>query len=157
MIDAHTIVNADGGWIRLDDRVWIEAHGYVSSEDGHVTLGTRVYVGPGVALYGKGGLRVGHDTIIGPHVVITAQTPIYMSATQPLLDQGYVAKGITIGRDVGIGANATVLDGVTIGDGAVVAAGAVVTKSVPPLAVVAGTPAQQVAERGSAPDPSASR
>lgn len=48
---------------------------------------------------------------------------------------------VTIGNDVWIGMNATILSGVTIGDGAVVAAGAMVTKDVPPYAIVAGNPA----------------
>lgn len=47
----------------------------------------------------------------------------------------------SIGNDVYIGANVTVLDGVHIGDGSVIGAGAVVTKDVPPYAVVAGVPA----------------
>jgi acetyltransferase-like isoleucine patch superfamily enzyme len=47
-----------------------------------------------------------------------------------------------IGKNVWIGANATILQGVTIGDNAVVAAGAVVNKDVPPMAVVGGVPAK---------------
>ncbi len=47
-----------------------------------------------------------------------------------------------IGRDAIIGANATILSGVAVGTGAQVAPGAVVTRSVPPLAIVEGNPAQ---------------
>jgi len=50
--------------------------------------------------------------------------------------------GITIGHDVWIGMNVTVLPNVTIGNGVTVMAGAVVTKDVPDYAVVAGIPAQ---------------
>jgi hypothetical protein len=49
---------------------------------------------------------------------------------------------VVIGNDVWIGRGAKILGGLTIGDGAVVAAWSVVTKSVPPYAVVAGTPAR---------------
>jgi acetyltransferase-like isoleucine patch superfamily enzyme len=49
-----------------------------------------------------------------------------------------------VGRNVWIGAGATVLQGVTIGDDAVVAAGAVVTRDVPPAVLVAGVPARVV-------------
>ena len=51
---------------------------------------------------------------------------------------------IVIGRNVWIGANATVLPGVTVGDDAIIAAGAVVTKNVPEKAVVAGVPARVI-------------
>ena len=51
---------------------------------------------------------------------------------------------IRIGKNVWIGANATVLPGVMIGDNAVIAAGAVVTKDVPANAVAAGVPARAI-------------
>jgi len=51
---------------------------------------------------------------------------------------------IHIGKNVWIGANATVLAGVTIGDAVVVAAGAVVTKDVQPNTVVGGVPAKLI-------------
>ena len=46
----------------------------------------------------------------------------------------------SIGNDVFIGANVTMLDGVTIGDGAVIGAGAVVSKDIPPYAIAVGCP-----------------
>ena len=49
-------------------------------------------------------------------------------------------KLITIGNDVFIGANATILDGVSIGDGAVIGAGTVVSKDIPPYAIAVGCP-----------------
>lgn len=52
---------------------------------------------------------------------------------------------LSIGDDVWIGHNATILPGVgSIGRGAVIAAGAIVTHSVPAYAIVAGNPARVV-------------
>jgi acetyltransferase-like isoleucine patch superfamily enzyme len=56
-------------------------------------------------------------------------------------------KIITIGNDVFIGMNATILDGITIGDGAVIGAGAVVTKDIPPYAVAVGCPVKIIKYR----------
>lgn len=51
---------------------------------------------------------------------------------------------ITIGNDVWIGANCTILSGVTIGHGAVIGANSVVTKNVAPYAIVCGNPGRVV-------------
>ncbi len=52
--------------------------------------------------------------------------------------------GITIGNDVWIGMNATILHGVKIGNGVTVAAGAVVTSDIPDYCVAGGIPAKIV-------------
>ena len=57
------------------------------------------------------------------------------------------SKHTTIGNDVFIGVNVTVLDGVTIGDGAVIGAGAVVSKDIPPYAIAVGCPIRIVKYR----------
>lgn len=53
-------------------------------------------------------------------------------------------KPVTIGNDVWVGGNVTILPGVTIGNNVVVAAGAVVTKDVPDNCVVGGVPAKVI-------------
>ncbi|MCD9019792.1 hypothetical protein K7P01_29895 [Fulvivirgaceae bacterium QH1ED-6-2] len=54
---------------------------------------------------------------------------------------------ITIGRDVWIASNVTILKGVTIGDGAVIAANSVVNADVAPYAIYGGSPAKKIGER----------
>ena len=53
---------------------------------------------------------------------------------------------MTIGNDVWIGGNVTILPGIRIGNNVVVAAGAVVTKDVPDNVVVGGVPARIIKE-----------
>lgn len=49
----------------------------------------------------------------------------------------------SVGNDVWIGCNVTVIGGVKIGNGAVIGAGAVVTRNVPPYEIWAGVPAKK--------------
>jgi acetyltransferase-like isoleucine patch superfamily enzyme len=55
-------------------------------------------------------------------------------------------KPVTIGDNVWIGPNATILKGVTVGSGSFIEPGAMVTRDVPPRARVLGNPARVVGE-----------
>ena len=111
--------------------------------------------------YGKN-IHVGHDFLsnynltildiapvhIGNHVMIGPNVGLY-TVNHPMTAQGrrqYLAKAtpITIGNDVWIGGNVTILPGVTIGNNVVIAAGAVVTKAVPDNSLVGGVPAKVI-------------
>ena len=60
----------------------------------------------------------------------------------------YPNKGnTTIGNDVWIGYNATIMAGVTIGNGAIIATNSVVTKDVEPYTIVGGNPAKVIKKR----------
>jgi len=74
---------------------------------------------------------------------------LFLSAKQI---KGYAfSKGdVTIGNEVWIGLNATILSGVTLGDGMVVGAESVVRRSFPPYTIVMGNPAKLVGYRFSA-------
>jgi len=58
---------------------------------------------------------------------------------------------VTIGNDVWLGNQCTVLSGVTIGDGAVVGSHCVVTKDIPPYSIVVGNPCHIIRKRFSDP------
>jgi len=114
---------------------------------GPVTLGRNVSVNAKASLDGGvKGILVGDDTRIASGVAIYAfnhgTAPDRLVRVQPV-----TSKGVVIGADVWIGANAGITDGVTLGDHAVVAMGAVVTRDVPPWAIVAGVPARVIGDR----------
>jgi acetyltransferase-like isoleucine patch superfamily enzyme len=56
-------------------------------------------------------------------------------------------RGVTIGNDVWIGANCTIMDGVQIADGAVIANNSHVVKNVNPYEIVGGNPAKHIKYR----------
>jgi virginiamycin A acetyltransferase len=55
--------------------------------------------------------------------------------------------GVTIGNDVWIADNVTILGGVTIHDGCCIGAGSIVTKSVAPYSIAAGVPCRKLDDR----------
>ncbi len=60
----------------------------------------------------------------------------------------YPQKGnITIGNDVWIGYNATIMAGITVGDGAIIATNSLVVKDVEPYSIVGGNPATEIKKR----------
>lgn len=79
-------------------------------------------------------VEIGHNVAISENVTIRDSDNYSLNGSKP-------TKPITIGNNVWIGMNATILKGVSIGDGAVVAAGAVVNRDVPPKTLVVGVPA----------------
>lgn len=87
-------------------------------------------------------VHIGDYCMIGPNtLIVTVNHPL--SPMKRRKKTG-IAKPITIGNDVWIGGNCTILPGVTIGNNVVIAAGSVVTKDIPDNCVVAGVPAKKI-------------
>lgn len=107
-----------------------------------MTIGDDVTVNPYCVIQGNGGVSIGDSSLIAPGVKIFSANHIFQDPNQSIRAQGESTKGVTIGRDVWIGADCIILDGVNIADGAVIAAGSVVNRDVPSLAVMGGAPAK---------------
>ena len=104
----------------------------------NITIGKRVFINSGCKFQDQGGITIGDDCLIGHNTVLATLN----HDLEPSRRADLHPAPIRIGRNVWIGANATVLPGVTIGDNAVIAAAAVVTKNVPADTVVVGSPAR---------------
>lgn len=122
----------------------IAAHTFVH---GPVVIGRNVSLNARVTLEGgSAGIIIGDDTRIASGAVAFAFDH-GLSAARPVREQLVRSRGIWIGADVWVSANAGITDGVTIGDHAVVAMGAVVTRDVPAWAIVGGVPAIVIGDR----------
>ena len=127
----------------LGEQSWIAGHALVR---GDVELGAHCTINAYAMISGR--VRCGDGVRIASHVTIVGFNHGFDDPGVPIHTQKHESRGIVIGDDVWIGANAVVLDGVTIGNGAVIAAGAVVSRDVPPLAIMGGVPARIVRYRG---------
>lgn len=105
---------------------------------GGVTVGNGCRVQNNVSIYR--GVELADGVFCGPSMVFTnVRVP---RARFPVTEEAYAPT--YVGRDVSIGANATIVCGHRIGEGALIAAGAVVTGEVKPFTVMRGVPARAV-------------
>jgi len=114
---------------------------------GPISLGNEVAINHGCSLDGgRAGITIGSQTRIANNVTIYAFNH-GMSPNAPIYEQPVTSKGIVIGQDVWIGAQAGIVDGVCIGDHAIIGMGCIVTKDIPPYSIVAGNPAKVIGDR----------
>lgn len=106
----------------------------------NITVGKRVFINSGCCFQDQGGIYIGDDCLIGQQVVIATLN----HDLDPAHRKDLLPKPVRLGRNVWVGAHATILAGVTVGDNAVIAAGAVVAKDVPAGTVVGGVPAKVI-------------
>lgn len=98
--------------------------------------GARCFIDPTFAFL----ITIGDNVIMSIGVTLLAH-----DASVAKVTNGFTRIGrITIGNNVFIGANATILPNVSIGDNCIIGSGAVVTKDIPKNSVVAGNPAKIV-------------
>lgn len=95
-----------------------------------ITLGDRVIIAPDVKFY------------CGEHAIdATKRWGTYENGQKYLIS---FTVPISVGNDVWIGGNVTIIGGVHIGNNVIIGAGAVVTKDVPDNTVVGGIPAKKI-------------
>lgn len=104
----------------------------------NITVGKNVFINACCHFQDHGGVSLGDGCQIGHNVVFATLN----HGLAPEDRQTTYPAPITLGKNVWVGSNSTILQGVTIGDYAVIAAGAVVTKDVPENTIVGGVPAR---------------
>lgn len=106
----------------------------------NISIGKNVFFNTGCSFQDRGGIQIGDGSLLGMNVTIAT---LNHGLDMDTRNTTYPAP-VTLGENVWVGSNASILPGVTIGDNAVVAAGAVVTKDVPKNTVVGGVPAKKI-------------
>lgn len=145
-IDRHARLRAtDGATARLSEGVAIDRFADITVKYGFLEIGARSYIGQFCVICARESITIGADCLIAEHVSIRDQDHRFGSELTTA-KAGFTTAPIQIGRNVWIGAKATITKGVRIGDNSVVGANSVVTHDVPPNTVVAGVPARTLRE-----------
>ena len=101
-------------------------------------IGSNCYFNHHFSIGDSGQVKIGDFVLVGPYVgLYTAQHPLDSQKRKANLQ---TVQPITIGNNVWIGANCTILGGVTIGDNVVIGAGSVVTRNIPSNSLAYGVP-----------------
>ena len=106
-----------------------------------IEIGDNVDIGIGTIIYSKNGIKIGNNTnIAGQCYIIDSNHGTKKGNLIREQADDAAQNGITIGDDVWIGAQCSILKGAQIDDGAVIGAQSLVNKHVPANAIMAGTP-----------------
>lgn len=104
----------------------------------HITVGDSFYSNHNLIITDGANVTFGDNVFIAPNCCFTtAEHAIDPEQRKAGIE---IAKPITVGNNVWIGAGSTILAGVEIGDNSVIGAGSVVTKSIPANVVAVGVP-----------------
>lgn len=110
----------------------------------NITIGDNFYTNYNCIILDCTKVTFGDNVFIAPNCVFTTAGHA-IDATQR--NQGLeIALPITIGNNVWIGANVSVLPGVSIGNNTIIGAGSVVNKDIPDNVVAAGNPCKVIRE-----------
>lgn len=113
-------------------------HGY------NISIGNDFYSNHNLVITDGAKVTFGDHVFIAPNCCLT--TAEHAIDAEQRVQGLEVAKPITIGNNVWIGAGTTILAGVTIGDNAVIGAGSVVKKDIPANVVAVGVPCRVLRE-----------
>ncbi len=158
VIDDLVLLDAKGTTnrgIRIGHGVFLGRGTILSCKDGDIELGDHVNVGFHSEIFSGSSVTVGAYGLFAAYTYLVGGGHAFDEAGVPILRQERTSRGIRLAENVWLGAGAKVMDGVSIGRDVVVGAGAVVTGDLPDRVVAAGVPARIVRQRE--PEPTASR
>ena len=108
----------------------------------HIRVGKRFFANFGLTILDEAPVTIGDDCFVGPGVHI--YTACHSTDPRVRDTRKEWAEPVTIGNNVWIGGNVTILPGVTIGDNCTIGAGSVVTHDIPSNTISAGNPAKVI-------------
>ena len=112
-----------------------------------MTIGDNTWIGQDCFFHSAGGLRIGKNVGVAPHVKILTSSHKEQGIDIPILFSDIDFREVSIGDDCDVGIGTIILPGVSIGKGVQIGAGSVVTKDLPDRSVAFGVPARVIRSR----------
>ena len=112
----------------------------------YIQIGNRVYIGRNCEFNCNAKIIIDDDVLIGSNTIFVDANHEYKKGLT-INSQSVSSADISVGKDVWIGSNCTIMKGVSIGNGSIIAAGAVVNKSIPENEIWGGVPAKKLKDR----------
>ena len=108
----------------------------------HIRLGKRFFANFHLTILDEAYVTIGDDCFLGPNISI--YTACHSTNPTERNTRREWAEPVTIGDNVWIGGDVTILPGVTIGDNCTIGAGSVVTRDIPANSIAVGNPARVI-------------
>jgi acetyltransferase-like isoleucine patch superfamily enzyme len=150
VVDDGAVLDAKGEsnhGITIGDGVFIGRHTSVNTKDGDIVLEDGVNISSFCSVFSASSVRIGRNTLLAGYTYVIGGGHDFARTDMAVVDQERPSRGIAIGPNGWIGAGVAILDGVTIGRDVIVGANAVVTHDLPDFVIAAGTPARVIRER----------
>jgi acetyltransferase-like isoleucine patch superfamily enzyme len=150
VVDDLVVLDAKGAaneGITVGDGVFLGRGTILSCKDGDIVLGDHVNIGFHSEVFSASRVTVGRHGLFAAYTYLVGGGHAFDQAGVPILEQERTSRGIALGENVWLGTGVKVLDGVSIGRDVVVGAGAVVTTDLPDGVIAAGVPARVVRSR----------
>jgi acetyltransferase-like isoleucine patch superfamily enzyme len=150
VVDDLVLIDAKGETnqgIAIGDGVFLGRGTILSCKNGDIALGDHVNIGFHCEVFSGSSVKVGAYGLFAAYSYLVGGGHDFERAEVPVIEQQRLSKGIVLGENVWLGTGAKVLDGVSIGRDVVVGANAVVSSDLPDGVVAAGIPAKVLRPR----------
>lgn len=136
----------------VEKGVWIEKP-FFCDYGKNISIGKDTFINFNCTFLDCGKITIGKNVLIGPGTHIYAVTHpvnpaerINPNSNEDTAPYNTFTKPVSIGDNVWIGGNCSIVAGVSIGDNCVIGAGSVVTKDIPSNSLAAGNPCKIIRE-----------
>ena len=133
--------------VRLGRWSWIGHGTKIRVHEGTLEVGAKTVIGQDCTLSAYQHISIGRECMIADRTMLIDFDHGMSEVERPIRLQGIYKRDVHVGHNVWIGHAACVLRGVTVGDNSVVGANAVVCDDLPANAVAAGVPAKVIRMR----------